>query len=67
MNCAFEIASGGMTYTPSFITIGSGVQILLGEICIQTRGAHTHTHTQIQTARLSHKPTFIFSTIREVG
>jgi hypothetical protein len=32
MKYAVEMASGGMMYIPSFITIGSGIQKLLGEI-----------------------------------
>jgi hypothetical protein len=44
-----EMGSGAMIYMPSFITIGSGVQKLMGE------------YTDTQTAWLSHKPTFIFS------
>jgi hypothetical protein len=44
--------SGAMTYVPSFIKIGSGIQKLTERI---------HRHTQI--ARRSHKPTFTFSVL----
>jgi hypothetical protein len=45
-------------YVPSFINIGSAIQKLLDGIHIET-----------QTARLSHKPTFVFVffKIRKVG
>jgi hypothetical protein len=29
MPYAFEVTSGGIIYTPSFMTIGSGVQVIL--------------------------------------
>jgi hypothetical protein len=35
------MGSGAMIYAPSFIKIGSGVQMLVGEGGIR---AHTHTH-----------------------
>jgi hypothetical protein len=50
MKYAVEMGSDAMIYVPSFIKIGSGIQMLLG--------MYTYKHTQ--TAR-SHKPTFIFS------
>jgi hypothetical protein len=46
MKCAVEMISGGMAYIPSFIKIASGIQMLL-------RWVH------IQTARWSHKTTFL--------
>jgi hypothetical protein len=49
MKCAVELASGGI-YIPSFINIGSGVPKLFGG------GRYRHT----QSARCSHKSTFIF-------
>jgi hypothetical protein len=42
------MGSGAMTYIPSFMMIGSGIQKLTGEI---------HSHTALR----SHKPTFSFS------
>jgi hypothetical protein len=48
MNCAIEMGSGAMIYTPSFIKVGSEVV---------RKGRHTDT----QTARRSRNPTFIFS------
>jgi hypothetical protein len=54
MKDAVEMGSGAMMYIQSFMTIGSGIQILIG------RGMHR------QTAWRSHKPTFIFK-IRKVG
>jgi hypothetical protein len=42
---AAEMGSGAMICIPSFIKTGSAIQTLIGEI---------------QTARCSHKPTFIF-------
>jgi hypothetical protein len=36
MNYTLEMGSGAMIYIPSFITIGSGMHKLLGEIHIQT-------------------------------
>jgi hypothetical protein len=56
MNYATEMESGTMIYISSFIKIGSGIQKLI-------RG-----DTDTQTARSSHKPTFIFFfKITEVG
>jgi hypothetical protein len=49
MKYAVEIGSGVMTYIPSFINIGSGIQNFM------KGGSFTHTQC------LSHKPTFIFS------
>jgi hypothetical protein len=40
-----------MIHTQSFIKISSGIQKLLG----------AYTYAQTQTAKLSHKPIFIFS------
>jgi hypothetical protein len=37
-----EMGSGSMTYTPSFIEIGTGIQKLIGAI---------HRHKDTQTAR----------------
>jgi hypothetical protein len=50
MKYAFEMGSGDMLYTPIFIKIYSGIQKLIV-------GGYTDT----QTARRSHKLTFIFS------
>jgi hypothetical protein len=47
MKYAVEMGSGAMTYIPSFIKIGSGIQMLEG-------------YTDTQSAWISHKPTFIF-------
>jgi hypothetical protein len=47
---AVEMGSCAMIYIPSFINTDSGIQKLI-------RG-----YSQTQTARRSHKPTFIFST-----
>jgi hypothetical protein len=44
MNYSVEMGSGAMTYIPSFIKIGSGIQKLIGGIHIHT---HTHTHNWI--------------------
>jgi hypothetical protein len=52
-NYAVEMGSGAVIYLPSCIKIGSGIQKLIGG--------------DTQTARWSHKPTFIFFKIREVG
>jgi hypothetical protein len=50
MNYALEMGSGIIIYIPSFIKIGSAIQKLIGGGgCIDT-----------QTARQSHKYTFIF-------
>jgi hypothetical protein len=49
-NYAIEMVSGAMIYVPSFITIGSGVQKLMGG------GIQTHA----RTATWSHKPTLFF-------
>jgi hypothetical protein len=49
---ATEMDSSAITYTPSFINIGSGIQKLIG-------GKHRHRDIQIEWR--SHKPTFIFS------
>jgi uncharacterized RmlC-like cupin family protein len=46
---AVEVISGGMMYIPSFIKIRSGIEKLLGRIHIDT-----------QTAKWSHKPSFVF-------
>jgi hypothetical protein len=40
MKYAVEIGSGGMTYIPSFINTGSGIQKLIV-------GIHTHTHRTV--------------------
>jgi hypothetical protein len=39
-NWAVEMGSGAMTYAPSFIKIGSGIQKLIGG------DTQTHTHRQ---------------------
>jgi hypothetical protein len=39
MKYAVEMGSGAMTYTPSFIKIGSGIQKLIG--------GYTQTHRQL--------------------
>jgi hypothetical protein len=57
MKYTVEMASGGMTYIPSFIKIGSGFQTLLG------RDAYADRHTP--ATKSSHKPTFF--RIRKVG
>jgi hypothetical protein len=44
MKYAVEMASGGMTYTPSFIEIGSGIQKLLRDT-----PPNTHTHARKHT------------------
>jgi hypothetical protein len=49
MKLTVEMGSGAMIYMPSFINIGSGSQKLIGG------------YTNTQTARRSHKPTFIIS------
>jgi hypothetical protein len=49
-NKAVEMSSGAVTYVPSFIKIGSGVQKLIG--------GYTDTHTQ--TATWSYKSTLFF-------
>jgi hypothetical protein len=54
MNYAAEMGSGAMIYIRSFINIGSGIRKSMEGI-------------QRQTAWRSHKPTFIFFKIREVG
>jgi hypothetical protein len=38
MKYAVEMGSGGVTYIPSFIKIGSAVQKLMGGICRRTDG-----------------------------
>jgi hypothetical protein len=38
MKYAVEMASGGMTYIPNFINIGSGIQKLIAGIHGQTDG-----------------------------
>jgi hypothetical protein len=48
---ALEMGSGAMLYAPSFIKTGSGIQMLIGR---------THKHTDIETAWLFLKSTFIF-------
>jgi hypothetical protein len=40
MKYAVEMGSGAMIYIPSFITIGSGVQKLMG-------GIHRHTDSMV--------------------
>jgi hypothetical protein len=50
MKYAAEMGSGIMTYKPSFIKFGSGIQNLMKD------GGFTDT----QTAWRSHKPPFIF-------
>jgi hypothetical protein len=40
MKYAVAVASGGMMYIPSFITIGSGIKKLLGGGCYTFRQAH---------------------------
>jgi hypothetical protein len=40
MKHAVHMGSGGMTYTLSFIKIGSGIQMLVGW------GGHRHTYTK---------------------
>jgi hypothetical protein len=40
MKYAVEIGSGAMTYIPSFIKIGSGIQKLIGVI-------HRHTDSKV--------------------
>jgi hypothetical protein len=56
MNYAVEMGSGVKVYIPSFMNTGSGLRKLV-------EGGYTRryrdTHKDIQTARLSHKPTFI--------
>jgi hypothetical protein len=42
MKNAIEMHSGGMTYIPSFINIGSGIQKLMG--------GGMHRHIDIETA-----------------
>jgi hypothetical protein len=49
MKYATEMGSGAMIYTPSFIKIGSGIQMLT------TGDTQTHREDGV------HKPTFIFS------
>jgi hypothetical protein len=62
INYDADMGAGAMIYKPSFIKIGSASQKLLGG------NTHTRTHIYIytQTARLSNKPTSIFS-VRKVG
>jgi hypothetical protein len=48
---AVEMGSGAMTYIPSFIKTGSGIQKIMGGGGLIQR----------QTAWASHKPTLIFS------
>jgi hypothetical protein len=36
MEYAIEMGSGGMIHIPSFMTVGSGIQTLLGGIFMQT-------------------------------
>jgi hypothetical protein len=48
MKCSVEMESGAVTYIPSFIKIGSGIQKVIGGF------------TGTQTAWTSHKPAFIF-------
>jgi hypothetical protein len=57
MKYAVQVASGGMIFIPSFMVIDTGVQKLLGRAV-----AHTELQapTCAQTARFTHKPTFIF-------
>jgi hypothetical protein len=55
MKYAFEMGSGGMTYTPSLVKIVSGIQKWMGR------------YIDRQTAWRLHKPTFIFFKIRKVG
>jgi hypothetical protein len=43
MKYAVELDAGGMTYIPSFIKIGSGIQKLIGE------GIHRHTDSMVTT------------------
>jgi hypothetical protein len=43
MKYAAEMGSGVMTYIPSFMKIGSGIQKLIRETYRKT---NTHTHTQ---------------------
>jgi hypothetical protein len=57
MKCAVEMGSSALIYIPSFTKIGSAIQKLKGGGRYTCR--HTYSHTQ--TARWSHKPTFIFS------
>jgi hypothetical protein len=52
---AVGMGSGAMIYIRSFIKTGSGIQKLMGG------------YTDTQTARLFHKPTFIFFGISKVG
>jgi hypothetical protein len=40
MKYAFDMGSGAMTCTPSFVKIGSGIQKFMGG------GIHRHTNTQ---------------------
>jgi hypothetical protein len=49
MKYAVEMGTGAMIHTQSFRRIGLGIQKLIGEF------------TDIQTAWISYKPTFIFS------
>jgi hypothetical protein len=45
MKYAFEIASCGMIYVPSFINIGSDIQELIGGDAQTYRRTNTQTHT----------------------
>jgi hypothetical protein len=55
MNYAVEMGSSAMMCIPSFIKIGSAIQMLMwGD-------AQTHSHTNTQRARRSRKITSIFS------
>jgi hypothetical protein len=42
VNYTVEMASGGMTYIPSFIKIGSGVQTLGRDACTDTHRQQDH-------------------------
>jgi hypothetical protein len=53
MNYVAEMGLGVIIYIPSFLKIDAGIQKLLVGI---------HTYTDTQTARCSHKTTFIFLT-----
>jgi hypothetical protein len=55
MKCAVEMGSGAMIHIPSFITIGSGIQKLIG-------GTHRHTDSMVISYDYFH-----FFKIRKAG